>query len=215
MAFGFTNTRISNYTPGDTYGPLKALLKQHPDIGLDLSTPTTYCFDSESFRFLAAYKSGVTMENKPDFDRSWEHSRNESLRLINHFKTNPPHLIKNTLSLNSARQLISEITKPIVEISQIIETNIAITGDQLKELKNTKLTGHQLRNRLQIQKVQMNTVPLDKPRTVCGNGACFEVRSDGKARNETVTIYKAQCHPVCFLSDVQADQVAHPVSDIS
>jgi predicted GTPase len=26
IAFGFTNTRISNYTPGDTFSPLKALL---------------------------------------------------------------------------------------------------------------------------------------------------------------------------------------------
>ena len=210
MAFGFTNTRISNYTPGDTYGPLKALLHQHPDIGLDLSTPTTYCFDSESFRYLAAFKSDVTMPNRVDFDRSWEHSRDESIRLINHFKTNPPHKVKNTLSLNGARQLIAELTKPIAEISQTIQANIAMTEEKMQELKDTRLSGDQLRNRLHVQKVQMNALPLAKPRTVCGNGSCVEVKDDGKNGNRTVTIYKKHCHPVCHLVDVQADQMAHP-----
>lgn len=210
MAFGFTNTRISNYMPGDTYGPLKALLGQDPDIGLKLSTPTTYCFDSESFRYLAAFKSDVTMPNKVDFDRSWKHSRDESIRLMGHFKTNPPHKVKNTLSLNGARQHISELTKPIAEISQVIHTNIAMTEEKMQELKDTRLSGDQLRNRLYVQQVQMNAVPLDKPRTVCGNGSCVEVKDDGKTGNKTVTIYKLHCHPVCYLKDVQTDQMAHP-----
>lgn len=210
MAFGFTNTRISNYTPGDTYGPLKALLSQHPDIGLELSIPTTYCFDSESFRYLAAFKSEVTMPNKIDFDRSWKQSRDESIRLISHFKTNPPHKVKNTLSLNGARQLIAELTKPMAEISQIIQANIAITEDKMQELKDTRLSGDQLRTRLHVQKVQMNAVPLDNKRTVCANGSCTEVRDDGKGANMTVTVYKKHCHPVCSLKDVEVDQMAPP-----
>lgn len=210
MAFGFTNTRISNYTPGDTYGPLKALLSKHPDIGLELSTPTTYCFDSESFRYLAAFKSEVTMPNKVDFDRSWKQSRDESIRLISHFKTNPPHKVKNTLSLNGARQLIAELTKPMAEISQIIQSNIAITEDKMQELKDTRLSGDQLRTRLHVQKVQMNAVPLNNPRTVCGKGSCVEVRNDGRDANTAVTVYKKHCHPVCSLEDVPTDQMAPP-----
>ena len=210
MAFGFTNTRISNYTPGDTYGPLKALLTQNPDMGLELSTPTTYCFDSESFRYLAAFKSGVTMPNKVDFDRSWKQSRDESIRLISHFKTNPPHKVKNTLSLNGARQIIAELTKPMAEISQIIQANIAMTEDKVQELKDTRLTGDQLRTRLHVQQVQMNAVQLDDPRTVCGNGSCVEVKDNGKGTNKTVTVYKKHCHPVCSLKEVQADQMAPP-----
>lgn len=208
MAFGFTNTRISNYTPGDTYGPLKALLHQHPDIGLGLSTPTTYCFDSESFRYLAAFKSGVTMPNRVDFDRSWEHSRTESIRLISHFKTNPPHNVKNTLSLNGARRLIAELTKPMAEISQAIQTNIAMTEEKMQELKDTRLSGDQLRNRLHVQKVQMNATPLERPRTVCANESCIEVKDDGNDQDVTVTIYKKPCHPVCYLNDVPHDQMA-------
>lgn len=59
IAFGFTNTRISNYTPGDTFGPLQTLLEKQSDVQLSLTMQTSYCFDSESFRYLAAKKQGV------------------------------------------------------------------------------------------------------------------------------------------------------------
>ena len=114
VVFGFTNTRISNYTPGDTFKPLTALLAEHPDVGLHLTTHTTYCFDSESFRFLAAYQNGTVMENLDDFRRSWQHSKNESWRLIEHFKSRKPHLVKHMISLNSTRELISPAL-PVVD----------------------------------------------------------------------------------------------------
>lgn len=210
MAFGFTNTRISNYTPGDTYGPLKALLLQHPDVGLHLETPTTYCFDSESFRYLAAYKSGVVMENKLDFDRSWSQSRDETVRLIEHFQSIPPHEVKSTLSLNGARQLISELTKPLAEITQLINRNIQVQEDQVEALKDARIKGDELRDLLDVQKVQMNSEPLPMPRTVCGDKTCVEVRDDGKGQNEKVIVHKQHCHPVCHLHGVQADVLSHP-----
>jgi hypothetical protein len=74
IAFGFTNTRISNYTPGDTFSPLKSLLTEHPDLGLSPNMATTYRFDSESFRYLAAYKNGIDLPNEEDFRRSWKNS---------------------------------------------------------------------------------------------------------------------------------------------
>jgi GTPase SAR1 family protein len=144
MAFGFTHTRISNYTPGDTYGPLKALLDRHSDVELQLATPTTYGFDSESFRYLAALKSGVTMPNKVDFDRSWNESRGETIRLIERFQSIPPHEVKNTESLNSARRLISELTKPLVEILQLINANIQVVEDHMEALKDTRTKGDEL-----------------------------------------------------------------------
>ena len=210
MAFGFTNTRISNYTPGDTYGPLRALLDQHPDVGLHLETPTTYCFDSESFRYLAAHKTGVVMPNKQDFDRSWEQSRTETIRLIDHFQAIPPHEVKNTISLNGARQLISELTKPLAEISQSINTNIQLVQDQMEALKDRRVKGDELRNLLQIQRVQMNAEPLPRARTVCAHKSCIQVRDDGKGQNDMVVVYEQHCHPVCYLEDVQADVLSHP-----
>jgi hypothetical protein len=210
MVFGFTNTRISNYTPGDTYGPLKQLLSQHPDVGLTLTSHTTYCFDSESFRFLAAFKNNVFMDNEEEFRRSWKHSRDEALRLVKYFNSQPAHAVNSTISLNGARELISELTKPMAEISQLIRTNIALCEDQMKELSSTRLTGDKLRKRLQLSKVQLHPETLAKPRTVCTDVACVEYKDDGNGDGKVVTVYKTHCHPVCYLTDVRPDTIAHP-----
>lgn len=210
MVFGFTNSRITNYAPGDTFGPLKELLARHPDVGISLSTHTAYCFDSESFRYLAALKKGTIMPNKDDFRRSWTHSRDEAWRLLGHFVSHPPHMVKSTLSLNRTRQLITGLTKPMAEISQVIRTNIALSEDQMKDLEDTRLSGDKLRNRLHLRKVQLRSKSLDKPRTVCANSSCTDVRNDGNEENKVVTVYKSHCHSVCHLTDVQADTLACP-----
>ncbi|KAF4631768.1 hypothetical protein G7Y89_g6371 [Cudoniella acicularis] len=210
MVFGFTNTRISNYTPGDTFGPLNTLLARHPGVGLSLSVHTTYCFDSESFRYLAAFKNNVFMDNEEDFRRSWKHSREEALRLIDHFKTRIPHEVRSTISLNGTRELIAELTKPMADISQLIKTNIALCDDQIQDLQDHRLGGDQLRKKLHLQKVQLNPETLAKPRTVCKDQACTEFKDDGNGEGNVVTIYKTHCHKICYLTDVKADHVAHP-----
>ncbi|KAL2076230.1 hypothetical protein VTL71DRAFT_1173 [Oculimacula yallundae] len=210
MVFGFTNTRISNYTPGDTYGPLKTLLQQHPDVGLSLTTHTTYCFDSESFRYLAAYKNDVFLDNEEDFRRSWQHSRTEALRLVRNFNSKKPHAVNSTLSLNGAREQISELTKPMAGISQLIRANISLCADRERELGDQRLTGNKLRNRVQLQRIQLHPKTLDKPRTVCTAAACVEYKDDGNGNGTVVTNYITHCHPVCYLSDVRPDSIAHP-----
>ena len=208
MVFGFTNTRITNYTPGDTLQPLKRLLGENTNVGITLSANTTYCFDSESFRYLAASKNGIDMGNKDDFDRSWRHSRAETVRLIEHFKSVPAHLTKSTISLNGARTSIQGLTKPMAEISELIRKNIAFGTDQLAELSNKRLTGDQLRNSLHIQKIQLQAEPLARPRTVCAHTNCTEIRDNGQGRNEKVTVYKTHCHAICDLTNVPSDVLA-------
>ncbi|KAI0910960.1 hypothetical protein F4823DRAFT_340271 [Ustulina deusta] len=210
MAFGFTTTRISNYTPGDTFGPLNTLLEVHSDIGLHLTMNTTYCFDSESFRYLAAFKQGVFMENEEDFRRSWQHSRKETLRLVNYFKTKSPHRVQSTISLNGTRQLISDLTKPMAEIAGLISKNIAMSKDKIKELQDTRITGDNLRKRVNLQRISLRAKQLDKPRTVCKDSECIELKDDGSGEGKIVTIYKSHCHPNCNLTGVKADQIAHP-----
>jgi predicted GTPase len=208
MVFGFTNTRISNYTPGDTFTPLKTLLLENRDVGLSLSTHTTYCFDSESFRYLAAHKSSVFMPNKEDFDRSWTVSRKETMRLMDHFQSIDPHQVKSTLSLNGIRETIKSLTKPMAEISQLIKQNIAVVEDKVDELKNTRTTGDKLKAKLKVNKISMTSVALPKPRTVCADKACTEARDDGKGK--LVTIYKTHCHKECYLDNVDVDTIAAP-----
>jgi GTPase SAR1 family protein len=84
IAFGFTNTRGTNYQPGDSFDPLSQLLRRFTDINISLRKHNVYCFDSESFRYLAAYKQqhqslGHLEENR----RSWEYTVEEAKRLLN------------------------------------------------------------------------------------------------------------------------------------
>ncbi|KAK0761114.1 hypothetical protein N5P37_006060 [Trichoderma harzianum] len=210
MAFGFTNTRISNYTPGDTFKPLKALLDGHADIPITLSTSTTYCFDSESFRYLAAYKQGIPMANEEDFRRSWEHSSKETHRLLNYFASTPPHPVTSTLSLNGARKLIMELTKPMATISESIRKNIQLCENKRAELNDTQLTASNLRKKLRLEKIQFKATKLNRPRTVCKNPDCCDFKDSGLDDGVVVTIYKTHCHPVCSLNNVKEDVVADP-----
>jgi hypothetical protein len=210
MVFGFTNTRISNYTPGDTFGSLKKLLAEHPDVGLSLTNHTAYCFDSESFRYLAAYKQEIYMDNQEDFRRSWQHSRNEAWRMLDHFKAKPPHPVRNTLSLNSTRGLICELTKPMADISQTIRTNMAMCADDIQKLKDVRLTGDKLRTQLNPKKMCIRHAPLDQPRTVCANNDCVKYKDDGTDKGIMLTDYAQLCHAPCYLTDVPPGTLSHP-----
>jgi GTPase SAR1 family protein len=208
IVFGFTNTRISNYTPGDTFGPLKTLLERQSDVDLSLSMQTSYCFDSESFRYLAAYKQGVEMDHKEDFRRSWKHSREEAWRLVDYFQSRVPHSVTSTISLNGTRQLILGLTKPLAAISQLIRKNIALCEDREKALQDIRLTGDALRQKLSCEKVCLREKPLRNPRTVCSAAECIEVRDNGDGAQ--ITVYKTECHSVCYLTNVLADTAGAP-----
>jgi hypothetical protein len=194
MVFGFTNTRISNYMPGDTYGPLKTLLEKHKQVSLTLSPRTVYCFDSESFRFLAAKKNKVEMENVQDFRLSWDKSEKETKRLINYFRSLPPHFVRSTLSLNQTRELILQLTRPMADIMQEIDTTIQLNVDNIADLQDTRLRGDKLRVRLKWEKKEVETHPLDKPRTVCNDTECKEFEDDGSGNKRP--IYNSICHKV-------------------
>ncbi|KAK1241432.1 hypothetical protein MKX08_001406 [Trichoderma sp. CBMAI-0020] len=210
MAFGFTNTRISNYAPGDTFKPLRSLLDEHSDIPITLSASTTYCFDSESFRYLAAYKQGVPLPNEQDFRTSWDHSRKEAHRLLDYFASTPSHPVASTISLNGARKLILELTKPMASITESIRKNIALCVYRRTELEDTKLTAANLRKRLRIEKIQFAAKKLDRPRTVCQKHDCCDFKDSGLGDGAVVTIYKTHCHPECYLDNVKEDVVADP-----
>jgi GTPase SAR1 family protein len=208
VVFGFTNTRISNYMPGDTFGSLKTLLSERSDIGLSLSAKTSYCFDSESFRYLAAFKNEVIMDNKSDFDRSWEKSRSEAVRMLEHFRAKEPHPIKSTISLNGTRNLILELTKPMADISQCIKTNIAVLEDDVRLLQDARLTGDKLRQKLNPEMWLLRKKTTTMPRTVCQEQGCVEFKDDGSGKT-MIAEYPKPCHPVCYLTTVRKEVKAH------
>ncbi|KAF5025539.1 hypothetical protein F66182_2347 [Fusarium sp. NRRL 66182] len=208
IAFGFTHSRDSRFTPGDSCGPLTRLLSKHPDVQFTLSRSTAYCFDSESFRYLAAYHGGHRLPGEESYRESWDRSREEALRLLRHFDEIKPHDVNQTLSMNGARRAISQLMVPMVEVSQMIRHNIAALDDKLKELEDTRLSGRELRKRLHLDMIQFSAKQLDMPRTVCKHKNCCDFKENG--RGELMTIYKTHCHAECRLPDIKQDCVGAP-----
>ncbi|KAK3291286.1 uncharacterized protein B0H64DRAFT_45564 [Chaetomium fimeti] len=196
FCFGFTNTRGSFYTPGDTYVPLKALLEKYNNSKISLSTHTTYCFDSESFRFLAALSETQTqMPGLNDFERSWDRSVRESKRLLAHWATLRGHRVKSTLSLNTARDLILAIREPLSMLEEMAMESIKENERDAKALQQAEITWKELESRLFISTIVLEHSVLDKPRTVCTHADCRTRKVDGKGL--PFYEYNIVCHDMC------------------
>ncbi|UJR32379.1 hypothetical protein I4U23_019841 [Adineta vaga] len=90
ISFCFTNSRSTFYTPGNT-GPLLKKMLASLSMGNTLfKKENTFCFDSESFRYLVARKNNITFsaDQKKEYDMSWTISRKEANRLIHYICNN-------------------------------------------------------------------------------------------------------------------------------
>ncbi|KAB8267137.1 hypothetical protein BDV30DRAFT_244581 [Aspergillus minisclerotigenes] len=211
MVFGFTNARSSNYQPGDTFIPLETLLKEfnHPKLGL--YQRTVYCFDSESFRYLAAQKqNGLDLGNWDDYVRSWDHSFKESRRLMEYFRSLSPHEVQSTVSLNQSRTMIAQLTKPMAEIAETILASIEVNKDDIKYINQKELSLSELKSKLYVKIIGLKSHQLDQPRTVCGHASCIELRDVGDGKQSKKVVFKKFCHNPCYLNNIKPDTVGFP-----
>lgn len=209
IAFGFTNTRSSHYKPGDTFKPLGRLLEEYQSVKIGLVKHNVYCFDSESFRYLAARKKGIDIGLLEDNRSSWEHSVRECERLVKHFQGIIPHQVRSTINLNETRNAILRLTEPMTLLAEKISASIDVNNDQIKELRDFQLTRQQLEQRLFVQKESLESYEVDQPRTVCTHSSCVEVRSDFEGRQEAAIVYKTMCHRPCYLDGVDRNKKGH------
>lgn len=212
MVFGFTSTRGSNYRPGDTFEPLQCELKTFTDIDFGLFQHTVYCFDSESFRYLAAHHKGVDLGHHDDYSLSWENSANESQRLLTYFQKLTPHLVKSTISLNETRHMITELTKPMAEIMRKMDNTIKANEVAIQSLSKDRVEKKDLKKHMYVTMMTLQAHKLDQPRTVCSHTNCVEYKDDGTdpGKVNLRIVYKTQCHNPCHLNNVPVDQIAHP-----
>ncbi|KAF8463715.1 hypothetical protein BDZ91DRAFT_731489 [Kalaharituber pfeilii] len=207
VVFCFTNTRGSNYQPGDTYKPLQTLLSELTDIDIGLYRHTVYCFDSESFRYLAAHKQNFPLGDFDDYRRSWEKSAAESQRLLKHFRSLKPHQVTGTLNLNSTRHLLARLTRPMANIAQTIAYSVRKNEDTIHGLSTQKLERAELEQRLYITKMTCEARKLDKPRTVCAHADCVRYLEDPNDKENSIVCYDTRCHNPCGLDNVEADKI--------
>ncbi|CAF4064871.1 unnamed protein product, partial [Rotaria sordida] len=76
IIFCFTNSRSTFYTPGDTAPLLKKMLNSLSIGNVPFKKENTFCFDSESFRYLVALQNGISFNNdeKHEYEMSWSTS---------------------------------------------------------------------------------------------------------------------------------------------
>ncbi|KAI0601162.1 hypothetical protein F4775DRAFT_542940 [Biscogniauxia sp. FL1348] len=207
IVWGFTNTRQSNYMPGDAYRPLQRLLEKHESLGLELTPRTVFCFDSESFRCLAVkQKLGKEMPHMEDFHRSWERSVAETKRLLQHFANVEPHDVKSTISMNKAREIIAQLTQPMVMLTDTIQRTIVLNEDKIRELKGAKCQGEDLMKNLHFERIDIEVQQLDEPRTVCAHPQCVELKNVAGVMRP---LYTSICHKKCTVKKVDDDTVGH------
>ena len=211
IVFCFTNARSTFYRPGDTLPALKSLLEQNKDITIKLCKDTIYCMDNESFRFLCAIHNGVQFdaEEKRNFAVSWDKSVAESNRLFAHVEGIKPHSTKDTISLNDARNVILNLTRPMADISKNIQTNIAIIDDKKKEVQSSKLSHKELMDKLYIPQMVLVPKELSSPRTVCTSHGCVQYHTL-PGTNERITEYNTHCHVSCGRTGVEKETHPNP-----
>ena len=197
IIFGFTNTRASGYKHGDTLTPLRCLLDEQQNVTMGLYNSNTYCFDSESFRYLAAFKQGVDMGFFEENKRSWEHSVKTCHAMISHLETLEPHNVRSTLSLNETKTILTNLIEPMTLIREKIKSSIEINKNAVEELQQRQHTKLELEARRYIMKNTIVSSPVDQSHTVCTNAECIKVHKDSYSE-EPQTIYTT-CHKPCRL----------------
>ncbi|RGP69995.1 hypothetical protein FSPOR_4285 [Fusarium sporotrichioides] len=208
IVFGFTHTMDSNYRPGGCFPILRRKLEDHKNVDFVLDRQTAYSFDAESFRYLAALYRGIERDDETKCHESWDKSRAEALRFLQHVDRLKPHDVGQTLRMDGVRRAAEQLMIPMVQVAQAIKDNIELLDRDVKELQDTRLTGDKLRKKLHLQRIELTAKKLDKPRTVCRNNKCCDLKIN--PNGEVVTDYKSVCHRDCKLPNVTEDSPGHP-----
>jgi len=130
LTFCFTNARATFYNPGDTAPLLKNMLDSLPIRDIPFKKENTFCFDSESFRYLVALRNGIIFneEDKQEYGTSWSTSVKESNRLIDYIRAKLLiHPIQGEWqSIKHAQFEIVHMVRPILEAMRNILRNMIL-----------------------------------------------------------------------------------------
>nr|CAG8533684.1 13626_t:CDS:1 [Entrophospora candida] len=212
IAFCFTNARSTFYRPGDT---LPALRKQLQDleeksgVGIKTNKDTMYCFDNESFRFLAALRNGMKFSetDKQSFAESWKRSVDELQRLFEYFRSREPHKVEDTLSLNDARNIMLLLCKPLRYIRIQIQNCVSIIRDEQSKIENSCRSINDLEKNKYIKQIKLIPEQLEFPRVVCTNATCVKVYNVGSVN---MTDYTSHCLDRFYLHGIQTEVTNNP-----
>ena len=121
----------TGYRPGDTVPALQKFLKEIADeshVSIPFHKSNVFCFDSESFRYLALAKNNVPVDgNKSDYERSWNESVSNTKRLLEHVKSLTQMSMKDIIVLNKLKQVRFEQVKTSMQlIDNLLEKRLEL-----------------------------------------------------------------------------------------
>lgn len=86
-----------------------------------------------------------------------------------------------------------EFYQPMAQITTAIADTVKQSEDKIKDLQDTRLTGDKLKAKLTITKTVIESINLDKPRTVCSNPECCSLTSSNNSLGTSVPLFKQRC----------------------
>ncbi len=194
IVFCFTNARGTMYRPGDTLPALNEMLKAK-NVGILATKDNYFCFDNESFRFLACVKNGIVFEDEDikSYAQSWKKSVDQTNRLLNYINKLPPHKVRDTLSVNEARRIIVGMGKLLAQVAETIEHNLKSAAAAKKQIDEQMSTIAHMEKNLKVTGCELER--LNYPRTACAHRDCVKYVNVGEGRVQN-TVYKT-CHGHC------------------
>ena len=150
ICFCFTNTRGTNYGPGDTIEPLIAYLdeiqQQQSDVRIELTKDNVFCFDNEAFRYLMLIKDKETSrvlhinpDERQQFSNSWRKSSDTSTRLVQFIKSLPEMKVLDLVTFNENQQKsqtyavrVRDVLRNLVELKAELRDSIKTDKSQAK-----------------------------------------------------------------------------------
>ncbi|CAF5027513.1 unnamed protein product [Rotaria sp. Silwood1] len=125
IIFCFTNSRATFFAPGDTGPLLQEIILQEYRNEILFKKNNTFCFDSESFRYLAARKCNVDFDEfiQQESINSWKTSVTESVRLLKFILRCKPYYLNDEQSVRKAALDIRMLSRPLMETLRSILYN--------------------------------------------------------------------------------------------
>lgn len=182
---------------GEGIAAIRAYLQDElPDVDLRLEE-NVFKIDNQTYRNLVGKKYGYTpsmMESMVD-PALWKTNADQLEALFTRIHALPPHNLAKTISLNSARKMINEMSQPMIQVQNSIAENLWKIEAAVEALKNGELTREELRAQLSFHVNDVSIRPLDYPSTVCTSKACTEVVVN--EAGEAKVLYNKRCHENC------------------
>lgn len=85
-----------------------------------------------------------------------------------------PHNLKQTISINKTKDLVLQLSKPLSDISQLLQEKIIQLEGKDEQSKKAGVSIEELKKKLYKSAIDLEIITLDHAVLVCTNASCVE-----------------------------------------